>query len=80
MIRGVGRVKFLLDCGELLEVVGVLYIPGLRVRILLVSSLDDAGFSEIFQRRMIFTYPVVANPVLLGHRIAREYVVQGRPT
>ena len=26
VIRGVGRVRFLLDCGKLLEVVGVLYI------------------------------------------------------
>ena len=48
VIRGVGRVRFLLDCGEPLEVAGVLYIPGLRVSILSVSSLDDAGFFVVF--------------------------------
>ena len=80
VMRGVGRVRFLLDCGELLEVAGVLYIPGLRVSILSLSSLDDAGFSVVFQRRFIFTYLEGTDLVLMGHRIMGEYVVQGRPT
>ena len=58
VIRGVGRVRFLLDCGELLEVAGILYIPRLRVSILSELSLDDADFSVVFQRQLIFTYPV----------------------
>ena len=48
VISGVGRVRFPLDCGELLEVAGVLYIPGLRVSILSISSLDDVGFFVVF--------------------------------
>ena len=34
----------------------------------------------MFQRQLIFTYPLGADPVLMGHRIDGEYVVQGRPT
>ena len=48
--------------------------------ILSVSSLDDAGFSLVFQRQLIFTYPMGAGPVLMGHKIGGEYVVRGRPT
>ena len=72
--------RFLLDCGELLEVAGVRYIPGLGVSILSMSLLDDAGFSVVFQRQLIFTYPMGVDPVLVGHKIYGEYVVRGRPT
>ena len=51
------------------EVSGVLFIPGLRVTILSVSALDDAGFSVVFQRRLIFTYPKGADLVWIGDRI-----------
>ena len=48
--------------------------------ILSVSSLDDAGFSVMFQRQLIFAYPMGTDPVLMGHTIDGEYVVRGRPT
>ena len=34
----------------------------------------------VFQRQLIFTYPMGADPVLMGHRIEADYVVRGRPT
>ena len=45
-----------------------------------MSALDDVGFSIVFQRRLIFTYPERANPTWMGHRIDSEYVVRGRLT
>ena len=48
--------------------------------ILSVSSLDDASFSVVFQIQLILTYPMGADPVLMGHRIGGKYVVRGRPT
>ena len=80
MVRGVGQVWFLLDFGELLEVSGVLCILGLKVSILSVSSLDDAGYSVVFQRELIFTYPKGVDPVLMGHQIDKEYIAQSQPT
>ena len=62
------------------QVYGVLFIPGLRVSILSMSALDDVGFSVVFQRQLIFTYPVGVDPMLMGHRICGEYVVWGIPT
>ena len=48
--------------------------------ILSVLSLDDAGFFVVFQRKLIFSYFMGAEPLLMGHRIDGEYVVRGRPT
>jgi hypothetical protein len=80
LVTGVGRVRFMLDIGELLEVSGVLFVPGLRGSILSVAALTAVGYSVVFQRDQIFTYPRGVDPVLLGHRIDDEYLVQGRPT
>jgi hypothetical protein len=48
-IRGVDSVRFLLDFRETLEVEGVLFVPGLRVNILSVSTLEDAGYVITFE-------------------------------
>ena len=39
--RGVGTVRFQLDLGEILEVDRVLFVPGMKVSIISVSSLED---------------------------------------
>jgi hypothetical protein len=39
-----------------LEVDGVLFVPGLRVNFLSVSTLDDAGYSTLFKREHVFIY------------------------
>jgi hypothetical protein len=40
-VRGVENVRFQLEFGGLLELDGVLFVPGLRVNLLLVSALED---------------------------------------
>jgi hypothetical protein len=52
-VRGVGRVRFQLEYGGFLELDGVLFVPGLRVNLLLVSALKDVG---LFKREHVFIY------------------------
>ena len=61
------------------EVLRVLFILGLRVSILSVLALDDARFSIVFQRWLIFSYTEGDDPMGMGYRIGGEYVVRGRP-
>ena len=49
-VRGVGKVIFQLSHGGYLDHDGVLFVPGMRVNLLSVSSLEDAGYSTLFQR------------------------------
>ena len=42
-IQGVGIVRLQLDLGEVLEIQGVLFVPGMRVTKLSVSSFKDEG-------------------------------------
>jgi hypothetical protein len=55
-IRGVGRVRFRLKYGGLLEVDGVLFVPRLRVNLLSVSALEDVGYCTLFKRGHVFIY------------------------
>jgi hypothetical protein len=41
VVRGVGRVRFQLKYGGLLELDGVLFVPKLRVNFLSISTLED---------------------------------------
>jgi hypothetical protein len=44
VVRGVGNVRFQLDFRGLLELDGVLFVLGLRVKLLSVSVLEDVGY------------------------------------
>jgi hypothetical protein len=56
VVRGVGRVRFQLKYGEFLELDGVLFVPGLRVNLLLVLALEDVGYHTLFKREHVFIY------------------------
>ena len=43
-IRAVGTVRFQLDPSEILEIHEVLFVPGMRVSKLSVSSFEDEGY------------------------------------
>ena len=79
-IRGVGTVMFQLDLGEILEIHGVLFVPGMRVSKLLVSSFEDDGYGMMIRFGHIFLYqrdePVGAT-ILLGERRDKLYVLRG---
>jgi hypothetical protein len=55
-IRGVGNVRFQIEFGELLELDGVLFVPGLRVNFLSVSSLEYVGYCVLFKKEHVFIY------------------------
>ena len=40
-VQGVGKVKFQLSHGGYIDQDGVLFVPGMRVNLLLVSALED---------------------------------------
>jgi hypothetical protein len=79
-VRGVGRVVFQLKFGELLEVDGVLFVPGLRINLLSVSALGDVGYATLFKGGHVFIYKEAADlvePQLIGDQVDRFYVVRG---
>jgi hypothetical protein len=70
-----------LDFGEILEVEGVLFVPGLRVNLLPVSSPEDAGYVITFERGYVHLHTVDEVPirtVLIGERRGRVYTVLGQ--
>jgi hypothetical protein len=68
-VKGVGRMRFQLESGGLLEVGEVLYVPELTVNFLPVSYLDESGFGVVFNSGHVFLYHVgetVDTAVMLG--------------
>ena len=55
-MRGVGKVRFQLSHGGYLDQDGVLFVPGMRVNLLSVSSLKDAGYSTFFRRGHVYIF------------------------
>ena len=79
-IQGVGIIKFQLDLGEILEIHGVLFVPGMRVSKLSVSSFEDDGYGMMIRSGHIFLYrrdEPVGTTFLLGDRMDRLYVLRG---
>ena len=79
-IRGVGTVGFQLDLSEILEINGVLFVPGMRVNKLSVSSFEDEGYGMMVRSGHVFLYrrdELVGTTILLGDRTGRLYVLRG---
>jgi hypothetical protein len=55
-VHGVENVGFQLEFGGLLELDGVLFVPGLRVNLFSISSLEDVGYCILFKREHVFIY------------------------
>ena len=76
----VGIIIFQLYLGEILEIHGVLFVLGMRVRKLSVSSFEDDGYGMMIKSGHIFFYqrdePIVTT-ILLGDRRDRLYVLRG---
>jgi hypothetical protein len=82
-VRGVGNVRFQLEFGGLLELDGVLFVPGLRVSLLLVSALEDVGYCILFKREHVFIYRQGVDLVelqLISNRVDRLYMLRGQPS
>ena len=56
VVCGVGSVISQLKYGVLLELDGVLFVPGLRVKFLSVSTLEDVRYLILFKREHVFMY------------------------
>jgi hypothetical protein len=82
VVRGVGNVRFQLEFGGLLEIDGVLFVPGLSVILLSVSALQDVGYCVLFKRNHVFIYREGVDLVelqLIGNRVDRLYMLRGQP-
>jgi hypothetical protein len=55
-VRGFGSVTFQLEFGGLLKLDGVLFVPRLRVKLLLVSALEGVGYCIFLKREHVFIY------------------------
>lgn len=82
IVRGAGRARFRLESGGLLDLEGVLLVPGLRVSLLSISALEDAGYVVFFRKNQVYIYRMGANPepMMIGKRVGRLYFVRGQPT
>ena len=79
-IQGVGIIIFQQDLREILEIHGVLFVPGMRVSKLSVSSFKDEGYRMMVRSGHIFLYrrdEPVGTTILLGDRRDRLYVLRG---
>jgi hypothetical protein len=66
-----------------MELDGFLFIPGLRVKLLSVSALEDDGYCTLFKRGHVFIYREGADsvePQLIGDRVGRLYMLRGQPS
>jgi hypothetical protein len=82
VVRGVGNVRFQLEFAGLLEIDGVLFVPGLSVNLISVSSLEDVGYIVLFKREHVFIYKEGVDPVelqLIGNWVNRLYMLRGQP-
>jgi hypothetical protein len=82
VVKGVGSVRFHLESGGFLEVVGLLYISKLSINLLSVSALEVDGFGVPFYYGRVFLYPEGATldtTMLLGVRYETMYRLLGRP-
>ena len=83
VVCGVGNVRFQLEFGGLLEIDGVLFVPGLSVNLLSVSALEDVGYCILFKREHVFIYRQGVDPIelqLIGNRVDRLYMLRGQPS
>jgi hypothetical protein len=81
-VHGVENVRFQLEFGGLLELDGVLFVPGLSVKFILVSALEDVGYCILFKREHVFIYRQEVDPVelqLISNRVDRLYMLRGKP-
>ena len=79
-IRGVKTVKFQLNLGEIIEVNRVLFVLGMKVSKLSMSSLEDDGYGLFVKTRQMFLYQIenpVGTTILLGNKRDRLYFQQG---
>jgi hypothetical protein len=61
-----------------MEFVGVFFVPGLRVNLLLVSSLEDVGYCSLFNKEHVFIYRDREDPVelhLIGDWVNMLYML-----
>jgi len=64
---------------ETLDLEGVLFVPGLRMSVISISALDDAGYGVMFKQGHAFLF-AVGNPdntILLGKRKGELYALEG---
>jgi hypothetical protein len=82
VVRGVGNVIFQLEFEGLLNIYGVLFVLGLSVNLVSVSSLEDLGYCVLFKREHVFIYREGVDLVelqLIGNRVNRLYMSRGQP-
>ena len=80
-VRGTGRVRFQLQVGGLLEIGGVLIVPGLGKNLLSMAALEDVGYTTLFRRGHVFIHSEsdgLDSMVLLGERKGRVYMLLGQ--
>jgi hypothetical protein len=60
---------------------GVLFVPGLRVNVISISTLDHARYCTLFKRGHVFIYregdPV--EPKMIGDQVEKLHMLQGQP-
>jgi hypothetical protein len=80
-IEGVGSISFRLESGAMLHVDEVLYVPGLRMNLLSVATLEDKRYWVIFKDRKALLWAKgshLSTTKPIGTRRGGLYVVIGQ--
>jgi hypothetical protein len=71
-----------LELGGSFEAQDVQYVPGLKKNLLLVSIMENRGFSFVFKKGQVIIRPKGASPdigVSIGVRESNLYSLKGKP-
>ena len=94
-MRGVVNVIFHFRHGGYIEHDGVLFVPGMKVNLFLVSALEDVGYSTLFRRGHVYIFldrddlghvyiyserAGLIDPQLIGDRFGEMYKFSAQPT
>ena len=56
-VVGVGDVTFQRESQAPLRLTDVLYVPGLRKKLVSISCIEDMGFAVLFEKGQVYLYP-----------------------
>jgi hypothetical protein len=81
-IKGYGYVRFQFESGGFLRIKHMLYVPYLKVNLLLFASFEDEGYNVTFKNNQVLVYSreaIQGTIIVLGVCKERLYRLLGRP-
>ena len=81
-IKGSGEYSYNLDSGKSLTIKEVLFVPGLKKKLLSISALDAKGMRFAFIDGQVIMWPkgkTIDDAVVIGEQEGGVYKLKGQP-